>query len=79
MKITEDIRDYWNRRSSGFSDAIMAEMSTRGEDILDRIVALTGAGTGSRVLDVGCGPGLLSMILGRTGMDVVGIDYSEER
>lgn len=78
MQITEDIRDYWNRRSSGFSDAIMAEMSTRGEDILDRIVALTGAGTGSRVLDVGCGPGLLSMILGRTGMDVVGIDYSEE-
>lgn len=78
MQITEDIRDYWNLRSSGFSNAVMAEMFERGENILEQIINLTKAETGLKVLDVGCGPGLLSMVLSRAGMDVVGIDYSEE-
>src|SRR6476661_243548 len=33
---------------------------------------------GSRVLDVGCGPGRHSLALARRGVDVVGVDHSEE-
>jgi SAM-dependent methyltransferase len=33
---------------------------------------------GSRVLDVGCGPGRHSLALARRGVDVVGIDHSDE-
>lgn len=29
---------------------------------------------GNRILDVGCGPGILSLALARLGADVVGID-----
>lgn len=34
--------------------------------------------TGSRVLDLGCGPGRHSLALARRGVDVVGVDHSEE-
>lgn len=78
MQITEDIREYWNKRSSGFSDAILDEYRTRGETLTDTILDMTGAKPGSKVLDVGCGPGLLSMLLYDAGMEVVGIDYSED-
>lgn len=36
-----------------------------------------GLGEGSRVLDLGCGPGLYSNPLARTGAEVVGVDFSE--
>lgn len=32
---------------------------------------------GTRVLDLGCGPGLYSSLLSRTGADVTGVDFSE--
>jgi SAM-dependent methyltransferase len=34
--------------------------------------------SGSRVLDVGCGPGRHSLALARRGVDVVGVDHSDE-
>lgn len=34
--------------------------------------------SGQRVLDVGCGPGRHSLALARRGIDVVGVDHSEE-
>jgi SAM-dependent methyltransferase len=37
-----------------------------------------GLRAGSRVLDVGCGPGRHSLALARRGVDVVGVDHSEE-
>jgi SAM-dependent methyltransferase len=37
-----------------------------------------GLHAGSRVLDLGCGPGRHSLALARRGVDVVGIDHSEE-
>ena len=37
----------------------------------------TGGGSGRRLLDLGCGPGLYCAELNRLGFDVTGIDYSK--
>lgn len=78
MQIKESVRDYWDSRSAGFSDAVMEEYSERGEEIYHAIAEATGIDEGSRVLDVGCGPGLLSIVMSEQGATVTGIDYSDK-
>jgi SAM-dependent methyltransferase len=41
------------------------------------LVEALGLGPGSRVLDVGCGPGRHAYALARAGVEVVGVDISE--
>lgn len=77
MSLTDDIEDYWNLRSNGFSSAVREEMEVDGDSISGRLTELLRLEKGSKVLDVGCGPGLFSMLLARSGMDVVGIDRSQ--
>lgn len=77
MQLTESIRDYWDRRSSGFSDAVMNEMERKGEGVAQWVADTTGIRSG-RVLDLGCGPGFFSILLSSAGYDVLGIDYSSE-
>lgn len=76
MQLSEEVRGYWDMRSAGFSDAVIDELGTHGGEIARRVIAKTGIYPGSRVLDVGCGPGLLSIVLAREGADVTGIDAS---
>jgi SAM-dependent methyltransferase len=42
--------------------------------LIRRVVALTGMQGGDRVLDLGCGPGLLAIPFAREGMAVTGVD-----
>ena len=42
------------------------------------LVETLGLGAGERVLDVGCGPGRHALALARRGIDVVGVDLSED-
>lgn len=77
LQLTESIRDYWDQRSSGFSDAVMNEMERKGEGVAQWVADTTGVRTG-RVLDLGCGPGFFSILLSSAGYDVLGIDYSPE-
>jgi SAM-dependent methyltransferase len=51
---------------------------TRGTDQeVAFLVDALGLSVGSRVLDVGCGPGRHANALGRLGIEVVGVDISE--
>lgn len=43
-----------------------------------RLVRFAGIKAGDRVLDVGCGTGVLSLTAARTGADVTGVDLSPE-
>lgn len=51
-------------------------MGTRQE--VDTLMELVPIGPGDRVLDVGCGPGRHALELGKRGIEVVGVDISEE-
>jgi len=46
--------------------------------LVDRVLAEAGVGPGDRVADVGCGTGILSRLLAVRGIEVVGVDPSED-
>ncbi len=59
-------------------EAYLRYSFTRGtEQEVDTLVDALGLEPGSRVLDVGCGPGRHSLALAGRGVDVVGVDISE--
>ena len=76
MTLLEEIENYWDMRSNGFSSAVMEEMTDRGEKIAVGLMKDLDIGPGSHVLDLGCGPGLFSILLAKSGVKVTGIDYS---
>ncbi len=78
MELKDQVADYWNRRSSGFSDAVMDEIRNGTNPSRDVILEGLGIGPGSKVLDVGCGPGYYEMLLGDVGAEMHAIDYSED-
>ena len=78
MKLVEDVREYWNLRSDGFSKSVNDETDSRGTAVSETLECDLGAKPGDRILDVGCGPGFFTMVLSERGMRVTGIDYSEE-
>ena len=69
MELKDQVADYWNRRSSGFSDAVMDEIRNGTNPSRDVILEGLGIGPGSKVLDVGCGPGYYEMLLGDVGAE----------
>ncbi len=76
MTLLEEIENYWDMRSNGFSSAVMEEMSDKGDRIALDLMEDVGIVPGCRVLDLGCGPGLFSILLAKKGAAVTGIDYS---
>jgi len=71
------VGDYWSTRSEGFS-AHMIERIDGDENKLyiGRIKEFSDTRK-MKVLDIGCGPGMFSIVLGKDGHDVTGVDYSD--
>lgn len=67
-------------RYDGFADWYDAELADTelGQSARHIVARLLGDGSG-RVVDVGCGTGLLAVALGRLGWSVTGIDISEDQ
>jgi ubiquinone/menaquinone biosynthesis C-methylase UbiE len=59
-----------------YGSGVRSLMSVRQERILEQVDSLTLA-TGSRVLDAGCGPGLLTSMLAERGFATWAVDTSE--
>jgi SAM-dependent methyltransferase len=67
----EDVADH-------LGPAYLRYSFTKGtEQEVDFLVDVLGLRPGSRVLDVGCGPGRHAHALGRRGVEVLGVDISE--
>lgn len=48
----------------------------RAEDEVDRMIELLGIAPGTRVLDLGCGPGRHAIALARRGYEVTAVDHA---
>lgn len=67
-------RDNWQRAAHHYVDGF-ARLSVH---TVDPLLSAVGAGAGTRLLDVGCGPGVLSAVAVARGCDVSGVDVTEE-
>jgi SAM-dependent methyltransferase len=73
-------RNHWfEDLASHMKDAYLRYSFTKGTtQEVDFILDTTGAKVGSAFIDVGCGPGRHSLELARRGMQVTGIDVSQD-
>ncbi len=77
MSQLENIGNYWNTRAEGYSESIHEELETgRADFYSEKLKMYAPEKEHLTCLDVGCGPGLFSMLLFRQGHDVVSVDYS---
>ncbi len=78
MAHIEEIKDYWNLRANGFSNAVEEEMITESYKEWKNFFAETIGNDHARVLDDGTGPGFFVAILSGMGHEVTAIDYSDQ-
>ena len=80
MEQLETIRSYWNTRADGYSKSVMEEMEdaqkegTYWKTLLDKYLPKAD---NPKVLDLGCGPGFFTMMLGQRGCQMTAFDYSD--
>ena len=81
MEQLETIRSYWNTRADGYSKSVMEEMEDAQKEgtywkiLLDTYLP---KGDNPKVLDLGCGPGFFTMLLGQKGCQMTAFDYSDK-
>jgi SAM-dependent methyltransferase len=69
--------DLWNQRADGFAKNLKPEKKQkRMEEIFELLDEAGFQAKGSRVLDIGCGPGAISIPLARAGANVTALDIS---
>ena len=73
----EIIGDYWSQRSEGFSEHMLEHMEEDEKGLYIRRIREFSDTRKMKVLDIGTGPGLFPIILGKDGHDVTAIDYSD--
>jgi len=72
-----ELATFWNRRSGDFAKKIHSPKSRkRSRDNIGFLEANGVRVKGARILDIGCGPGTLSLPLARAGAEVTGLDIS---
>lgn len=74
----EEIKNYWNDRSQSYSQENMEELSSEKRRIWERVFYkyISSDLRGLKILDVGCGPGIFSLLLSQLGAEVIGLDYT---
>ena len=71
------IGDYWSTRSEGFSEYMIEHLDGDENKLYFSKIREFSDTRKMKVLDIGCGPGMFSMVLGKDGHDVTAIDYSD--
>lgn len=79
MMQLEKIRKYWNQRAEGYSMKIEEQLKNEERQNTQRLIEkYAPRKTNMKCLDIGCGPGFLSIVLANYNHQVTAIDYSEE-
>jgi len=69
--------EFWNKRSENYANNIDKGKRKKKTDEILKFLEESGFNPeGSRVLDIGCGPGTLSLPLARLGAEVTALDIS---
>lgn len=73
----ERTAEFWNRRSKNYANNIgKIQRKRKTENILSFFEEAGFKPEGSKILDIGCGPGTLSLPLARLGAEVTSLDIS---
>ncbi|MBQ7418273.1 MAG: class I SAM-dependent methyltransferase [Acidaminococcaceae bacterium] len=74
----EFIENYWTKRASGFKNLRREELqSDKQQQWQEEICRHLPSGRKLKILDIGCGAGFFSILLGAKGHEVTGIDLTE--
>jgi len=77
--LLDDIAAYWDSRADGYSQSIHEELAGKTGIFFEGILRQAlPEGEGLNCLDMGCGPGFFTLLLGRLGHRVTSADYSPE-
>ena len=77
--LLDRIASYWDLRADGYSDSIHTELEGEpGRQFRDRLLKAMPGKASPECLDIGCGPGFFTLILGTEGFRVTSADYSPE-
>ena len=69
--------EFWNKRSGNYANNIEKDnRKKRTDEILELLEEAGFNPKGSRVLDIGCGPGTLTLPLSKLGAEVTALDIS---
>lgn len=77
MPHKDEIRDYWNLRANGFSDAVEEELQGESGARWTSVFRSELPKTGMEILDLGTGAGFFPVLLSRLGHRVTAIDDSD--
>ncbi|WP_018256467.1 class I SAM-dependent methyltransferase [Halomicrobium katesii] len=72
------VREYWDDRADSFDDDSQHGIHSGAQrDAWLSVLSVAGEPT-KRILDVGCGTGVISLLLAELGHDVTGVDFAPE-
>ncbi|MDO7253405.1 class I SAM-dependent methyltransferase [Helicobacter cappadocius] len=74
----EEIKEYWSERSFSYAQENLAELNGEKNHLWSSIFFkyIYDDFRGKKVLDIGCGPGIFSIILSKLNAEVIGLDYT---
>ena len=75
----KEIKNYWDKRSNSYSDMIKEELNSFKREVWMNLIREKLEGKYDiKALDVGAGPGFLSIIMDKMGYDVTALDLSDQ-
>ncbi len=77
-ELKNGVRDYWNIRARGYSEATRVALQEGQDDIIRIIGRFINLNRRLRVVDMGTGPGLFAILMAKRGHEVTAIDNSKE-
>ncbi|PAF52984.1 hypothetical protein BKH42_08430 [Helicobacter sp. 13S00482-2] len=76
----EEIKQYWSERSTSYTQENLAELNSEKNKLWGEVFSryICDDFKGKKVLDIGCGPGIFSILLSKLGAEVSALDYTSD-